>query len=60
MKQWLKDYSWLIRKSSWTYEKCKMEAQKYDKRSRFKEGAPSAYVRSRLNGWLDEFFPNKK
>ena len=42
---------------SWTYEACKTEAHKYEKRSHFKLGAPGAYKKSRTNGWLDEFFP---
>ena len=42
---------------SWTYETCKAEAAKYEKRSQFKAGAPGAYTKSKKNGWLDEFFP---
>ena len=45
---------------SWTYETCKAEAAKYEKRSHFKAGAPGAYKKSRTNGWLDEYFPKKK
>ena len=44
---------------SWTYEACKTEAAKYEKRSHFKAAQPSAYTKSRKNGWLDEFFPKK-
>ena len=42
----------------WTYDTCKDKACKYEKRSHFKDGAPGAYRKSRLEGWLDDFFPN--
>lgn len=46
--------------NSWNYEVCKAEASKYEKRSQFKAAKPGAYTKSRINGWLDEFFPIKK
>jgi hypothetical protein len=41
----------------WTYERCKKESKKYIKKSHFKINNSGAYVSSRKNGWLDEFFP---
>ena len=46
--------------NSWTYETCKVEAAKYEKRSQFKSAQPGAYTKSRINGWLDDFFPKNE
>ena len=35
-----------------------IEASKYEKRSHFKAGSIGAYTKSRINGWLDVFFPH--
>jgi hypothetical protein len=42
---------------SWSYEACKCEANKYEKRGQFKRAMPGAYKKSREKGWLDDFFP---
>ena len=58
---WIDEYTWFMPLTGfWTYETCKAEANKYEKRSHFKKGAPGAYTKSRINGWLDEFFPKKE
>ena len=44
----------------WDYCKCKEEASKYHKIADFKVNSGSAYNSARRNGWLEEFFPNKK
>ena len=58
---WLEDYTWFEKLTNyWTYEACKLEASKYEKRSHFKAEAPGAYTKSKIQGWLDEFFPKNK
>lgn len=61
---WIEDYTWfeIFSKPAgyWNFERCKNEASKYETRMQFKNGMPGAYNKSRLNGWLDEFFPKKK
>lgn len=61
---WLKDYTWFKDYSKphgyWTYDACKAEAAKYEKRNQFKEAQPGAYTKSRINGWLDDFFPKNE
>jgi hypothetical protein len=61
---WLKEYTWFERPAAknlkWTYEACKAEASKYASRGEFLNGSKTAYFKSSKNGWLDEFFPNKK
>jgi hypothetical protein len=37
----------------WTFERCKEEAMKYNKRNVFKLGSNGAYNSARKNGWLD-------
>lgn len=59
---WIEDYIWfkpITQKPHgyWTYERCKDEASKYNRRLEFRKGNSGAYMRSYLNGWLDEFFP---
>ena len=58
---WIKDYTWFEQKEMpkkwWNYEHCKEEAAKYSKRSHFQKGSKSAYFASRINGWLNDFFP---
>jgi len=39
----------------WTFDKCKIEANKYGSRLELKKNSKSFYV-SRSNGWLDIFF----
>jgi hypothetical protein len=46
-------------KVKWTYETCKTEASKYDKRNEFQRGSQRAYKISCKNKWMDEFFPKK-
>ncbi len=41
----------------WDYEHCKEEAKKYKTKNQFKKGSQSAYQATRINGWLNEFFP---
>jgi hypothetical protein len=41
----------------WTKEKCKEESSKYRTRYEFQKNNSSAYIQSRINKWLDEFFP---
>jgi len=38
----------------WSYNRCKEEALKYDKKSDLSKNSPSAYSSIRLHGWLDE------
>lgn len=44
----------------WTYEACAEEAKKYQTRTQFQSGNQSAYKASVRNGWIIEFFNNKK
>lgn len=44
----------------WNYEECKAESMKYTARVDFKKNSQSAYKSCVKNGWIDEFFPNKK
>ncbi|MFW5847645.1 MAG: hypothetical protein ACOCVF_01835 [bacterium] len=44
----------------WNKEKCQIEALKYNSRGKFFKGSKHAYERSRIEGWLDEFFPKTK
>ena len=44
-------------KGYWTYDTCKKEALKYNNRIDFQKGSSRAYELSRINKWLDEFFP---
>ena len=46
-------------KVKWTYETCKTEAAKYDTRNKFQLGNQPAYKVSRVNKWLDDYFPKK-
>ena len=43
---------------SWSYEACKLEACKYERRTQFKKAFPGAYHKAREKGWLDDFFPD--
>lgn len=38
-------------------EECRIEAIKYKSRSEFQKGSKTAWNYSRVNGWLDEFYP---
>ncbi|MFA6089898.1 MAG: GIY-YIG nuclease family protein [Candidatus Woesearchaeota archaeon] len=49
-----------VNKSIWTKDKCEQEALKYKSRWKFKLGNKTAYENSRINKWLDEFFPSNK
>lgn len=40
-----------------TFEKCQVEALKYDGRTEFKEKAHGAYLGASNGGWLDKLFP---
>lgn len=44
-------------KSYWTYDVCKKEASKYKNRAKFKKEANAAYLVSKKQKWLEEFFP---
>ena len=44
----------------WTYEACKKEAKKYTGKFDMRKGNQSAYWASVKNGWINEFFENKK
>lgn len=61
---WLKDYTWFTKYSKprnyWNYENCKEEAKKYKTRSELSEKCNGAYRASRINKWLDEFYPINK
>ena len=39
----------------WTYETCRVEALKYEKRSEYRKNNHTSYVVARDNGWLDDF-----
>jgi len=41
-------------------ENCRKESSKYKTRSEFYKGSSGAHNSSRINGWLDEFFPKTK
>ena len=61
--KWLDDYFWFLKVVpkhphwKWKYESCKEEALKCSSRSEFARKAKGAYEVSRINKWLDEFFP---
>lgn len=61
---WLKEYTWFTKyskpKNYWNYENCKEEAKKYKTRSELSEKCNGAYRASRINKWLDEFYPVNK
>lgn len=44
----------LKRLNYWTKDKCKEEALKYNTKSEFEKGSPTAYVKSGKMGWKDE------
>lgn len=44
----------------WTYDACKDEASKYESKNKMKIGNQSAYNTSVKNGWIDDFFEDKK
>jgi hypothetical protein len=46
-------------KIKWTYDTCKEEAAKYHTRNEFQLNNQRAYKVSRMNKWLDDFFPKK-
>lgn len=57
---WVSDYTWLekvndIQVKEWTREMCEAESKKYTSRSAFYKGCSSAYHKSRIEGWLDDF-----
>lgn len=56
---WLKDFTWLIKKTKgnnyWSYEKCLEEAKKYESLSEFKKESGSAYNISLHHKWLKDF-----
>ena len=47
-------------KIKWSYERCKIEAQKYNYRSDFHDRAGGAHRASRLSGWLDDICSHMK
>ena len=47
-------------KIKWTYDTCKTEAAKYKTRNEFQKVNQRAYKVSRMNKWLDDFFPKTK
>ena len=58
--KWIDDYIWLIRKrikrGTWkSYDKCYMEAMKYERMCDFEKYSNSAYNSSARNGWLEKF-----
>lgn len=56
---WIKDYTWLERKSLpngyWTKELVMEEAHKYKSSGEFKKGSRLAYNAAQNHGWLKEF-----
>ena len=40
----------------WAKERCYEESKKYKNRSSFEKYSISAYIKSRKNKWLDDFF----
>ena len=44
----------------WTYDMVKQEAEKYNKRTEFWKGSPSAYTVASKNNWLNDFFPKNQ
>lgn len=62
---WIDEMDWLKRPQNynlkWTHENVFIESHKYDSRSAFKKGSPSAYRVANTNGWLIEMiWLNKK
>lgn len=62
---WIDEMEWLKRPQNynlkWTRENVFIESHKYDSRSAFKKGCPSAYRVANTNGWLIEMiWLNKK
>lgn len=61
-KRWIDDYYWFVRpvqhNKKWkdNYEACYEEALKYDSRSAFAKGNPSAYQIALETGWLDDYY----
>lgn len=58
---WLDKYTWFIHHknhSEWDYESCKKEANKYTNQNEFGKHAYGVNTISRLNNWLDDFYPN--
>lgn len=43
-------------KNYWTKERCKEESMKYKTRHEFRCNSESAYAKTRISGWLDDFF----
>lgn len=64
--KWLEKYYWFVKPihinkpRKWTYESCRLVAQRCNSRSEFVKRNKGAYEASRKNGWLDEFIPQKK
>lgn len=56
---WLDDYDWFVVKQKprgyWTYETCYEEAKKYSCKKDFQKYSGSAYTKSRINKWLNDF-----
>lgn len=47
-------------KGFWTFENCKLEALKYESRSKFNKNSSRAYVQALNNGWLDDICSHMK
>ena len=54
---WIKDYTWFIRKQhkSYTYEEVYEIAKNYTCSSEFQKGNGSAYGKARANGWINDY-----
>jgi len=56
---WLDDYTWFESPQRpynyWTKKRCAEESKKYKTRGEFHDKCGTAYGKSRINGWLDEF-----
>jgi T4 RnlA family RNA ligase len=50
----------LIKNNYWTKERCQEEALKYNSRSEFETGSPTAYLKSGKMGWRDEICSHMK
>lgn len=59
-KDWLKDYTWLIKTNVWSYDTCYEEAKKYDTLYKFEKNSYSAFAYAKKENWLKDYTWLKK
>ena len=56
---YINDFVWLeVSKKTngyWNKERCEKEAQKYQSKTEFRKGNPTAYAKALRNGWIDDY-----